>query len=70
MKDSKGHTNSEIHYKLVVSLSVHHQKLKASTYYLPSATASLTARPATMASSDMNNVREPAARQNAEVNQI
>ena len=33
---------------------------------LPSATASLTAQPATMASRDMKRVREPAARQNAD----
>ena len=34
---------------------------------LPSATASLTAQPATMASRDMKRVREPAARQNADI---
>ena len=34
---------------------------------LPSATASLTAHPATIASRDMKRVREPAARQNADI---
>ena len=37
---------------------------------LPSATASLTAHPATIASTDMNRVREPAARQKAKTTKI
>ena len=46
-------------------LATHQITLLSSSLTLPSATASLTAKPATMARRDMKSVSVPAARQNA-----
>ena len=51
-------------------LATHQITRLSSSLTLPSATASLTAQPATIASRDMNRVNVPAARQNADNNQL
>ena len=43
----------------------YNNRIRKRLIYLPSATASLTAHPATIASTDMKSVKEPAAKQKA-----